>query len=232
MLAVLFAATGSSAAYAQKPNAAPQKPTEKTGENPKEKPGEKASEKPGEKPKDEKKPPEEKIVQTKHSIRIGGQEIKYTATAGTILLKLEDDTPKASVFYIASTKDDAGDLSKRPVTFSFNGGPGSASVWLHLGAFWPRRVEMGDAGSLLGPPYQLVDNEYWLLDVTDLVFIDPVSTGFSRVVTGEQPKQFHGIKEDMESVGDFIRLYTTRDKRWLRQNFLRAKVMARRARLV
>src|SRR6476660_3106134 len=98
-----------------------------------------APEKPAEKPKEDKKPPvpEEKIVQTKHSMKIGGQEIKYTATAGTILLKLEDGTPKASVFYIAYTKDDVSDTAKRPVTFTFNGGPGSASIWLHLGAFGP-----------------------------------------------------------------------------------------------
>ena len=172
-----------------------------------------------EKSKDEKKP-EEKIVQTRHTIKIGGQEIKYTATAGTILLKLEDGTPKASVFYIAYTKDDVSDLAKRPVTFAFNGGPGSASIWLHLGALGPRRVEMGDAGALLGPPYKLVDNEYSLLDVSDLVFIDPVSTGFSRAVPGEPPKQFHGIEEDIHSVGDFIRLYATRNKRWTSPKFL------------
>ena len=191
-------------------------------QQPEEKPAEKADKTPGEKPKDEKKPltPEEKTVQTKHSIRIGGQEIKYTATAGTILLKLEDGTPKASLFYIAYTKDDVSDPAKRPLTFTFNGGPGSASIWLHLGAFGPRRVEMGDAGALLPPPYKLVDNESSLLDVTDLIFIDPVSTGYSRAVPGETPKQFHGIQEDIESVGDFIRLYATRNKRWTSPKFL------------
>jgi carboxypeptidase C (cathepsin A) len=174
-----------------------------------------------EKPKDDKKaPPEEKLVQTKHSIRVAGQEIKYTATAGTLLLKLEDGTPKASIFYIAYTKDDVSDPSQRPVTFTFNGGPGSSSVWLHLGAFGPRRVQMGDAGSLLPPPYKLVDNESSLLDVTDLVFIDPVSTGYSRAVPGEPPKQFHGVEEDVQSVGEFIRLYTTRYKRWASPKFL------------
>jgi carboxypeptidase C (cathepsin A) len=181
------------------------------------------AEKPPEKPKEEKKtppPPEEKTVQTKHSVRIGGQEIKYTATTGTILLKLEDGTPKASVFYVAYTKDDVSDLTKRPVTFSFNGGPGSASIWLHLGAFGPRRVEMGDAGALLPPPYKLVDNEYSLLDVTDLVFIDPVSTGYSRTVPGEDAKQYHGIQPDIQSVGDFIRLYATRNRRWTSPKFL------------
>jgi carboxypeptidase C (cathepsin A) len=191
-----------------------QKPEDKSAEKPAEKSGEKP-----EKAKDEKKQ-EEKIVQTKHSVRIGGQEIKYTATAGTILLKTEDGTAKASVFYVAYTKDDATDSSKRPITFTFNGGPGAASIWLHLGALGPRRVQMGDAGSLLPPPYKLVDNEFSLLDVTDLVFIDPVSTGFSRAVPGEAPKQFHGIQEDIESVGDFIRLYATRNKRWTSPKFL------------
>src|SRR5216684_3889952 len=181
-----------------------------------------APDKAAEKPKDERKPPapEEKIVQTKHSLKIGGQEIKYTATAGTILLKLEDGTPKASIFYVAYTKDDVGDASQRSLTFSFNGGPGSASVWLHLGLFGPRRVQMGDAGTLLPPPYKLVDNDVSLLDISDLVFIDPVSTGYSRAVPGEAPKQFHGVTEDVESVADFIRLYATRNKRWSSPKFL------------
>ncbi len=181
-----------------------------------------SQDKAGEKSKEEKKPPapEEKIVQTKHSLKIGGQEIKYTATAGTILLKLEDGTPKASIFYVAYTKDDVGDASQRPLTFSFNGGPGSASVWLHLGLFGPRRVQMGDAGALLPPPYKLVDNDVSLLDISDLVFIDPVSTGYSRAVPGEAPKQFHGVTEDVESVADFIRLYATRNKRWSSPKFL------------
>jgi len=180
------------------------------------------SEKAAEKPKEEKKPPvpEEKSVQTKHTLKIGGQEIKYTATAGTILLKLEDGTPKASIFYIAYVKDEVGDPSQRPLTFSFNGGPGSSSVWLHLGAFGPRRVQMGDAGALLPPPYKLVDNDSSLLDISDLVFIDPVSTGYSRAVPGEAPKQFHGVEEDVESVADFIRLFATRNKRWSSPKFL------------
>src|SRR2546426_9475377 len=180
-------------------------------QKPEEKPAEKSAEKSGDKSdkaKDEKKP-EEKVVQTKHTIKIGGQEIKYTATAGTILLKLEDGTAKASVFYVAYTKDDVSDTSQRPLTFSFNGGPGSSSVWLHLGLFGPPRVQMGDAGTLLPPPYKLVDNDVSLLDISDLVFIDPVSTGYSRAVPGEAPKQFHGIEEDVESVADFIRLYAT-----------------------
>src|SRR5215472_22228 len=189
-------------------------------QKPEEKPAEKPGEKAGAEEKEEKKPPEEKTVQTKHSIRLGGQEIKYTATAGTTLLKLEDGTPKASIFYIAYTKDDVSDLAQRPMTFTFNGGPGSSSVWLHLGAFGPRRVQMGDVGSLLPPPYKVVDNDASLLDITDLVFIDPVSTGYSRAVPGEAPGQFHGIQQDVESVADFIRLYATRTKRWSSPKFL------------
>src|SRR5215470_1663821 len=212
---LLSCAAQPQATLAQKPG---EKSPEKTDQADKSDKGEKAGEKKEEK-RDEKKP-EEKMVQTKHSIKIGASEIKYTATAGTILLKLEDGTPKASVFYIAYTKDDVGDTSKRPVTFTFNGGPGSASIWLHLGAFGPRRVEMGDAGSLLPPPYRLVDNEYSLLDQTDLVFIDPVSTGYSRPVPGESANQYHGIQQDVESVGDFIRLYATRNKRWTSPKFL------------
>jgi carboxypeptidase C (cathepsin A) len=212
---LMWCAMQPTAVHAQKPG---DKSAEKTDAEKSDKGGDKKDDKKDEK-KDEKKP-EEKMVQTKHTIKIGGQEIKYTATAGTILLKLEDGTPKASVFYIAYTKDDVSDTAKRPVTFTFNGGPGSASIWLHLGAFGPRRVEMGDAGALLPPPYKLVDNESSLLDLTDLVFIDPVSTGYSRAVPGEAPKQFHGIQQDIESVGDFIRLYATRNKRWTSPKFL------------
>src|SRR5882724_1080707 len=183
--------------------------------------GQKAAEKAAEKPKEEKKPaPEEKSVQTKHAVRIGGQEIKYTATAGTMLLKLEDGTPKASVFFVAYTRDDVADASRRPITFAFNGGPGAGSLWLHVGALGPRRVEMGDVGNLLPPPYKFVDNEASILDATDIVFIDPVTTGFSRPVPGEADKQFHGVQEDVQSVGDFIRLWATRNRRWGSPKFL------------
>ncbi|OGO40747.1 MAG: peptidase S10 [Chloroflexi bacterium RBG_16_58_14] len=172
------------------------------------------------------------MVETKHTITINGQEIAYTVTTGRIVLKeeaekkgdeagkSEGEKPKASIFFVAYTRDGVEDRTQRPLTFSFNGGPGSSSVWLHLGLLGPRRVEMGDVGKLLPPPYRLVDNEYSLLDATDLVFIDPVSTGFSRAVPGEMPKEFHGFKKDIESVGDFIRLYTTRYKRWLSPKFL------------
>src|SRR5215471_5009034 len=211
----VFAAT-TAPVRAQKPGEKSAEKTDRDKADKSEK-GEKSDKK--EEKKEEKKP-EEKMVQSKHTIKIGGQELRYTATAGTLLLKLEDGTPKASVFYIAYTRDDVSDIAGRPVTFTFNGGPGSASIWLHLGAFGPRRVEMGDAGALLPPPYKLVDNEYSLLDVTDLVFIDPVSTGYSRPAPGESPNQFHGIEEDVQSVGEFIRMYATRNKRWSSPKFL------------
>ena len=108
--------------------------------------------------KDEKKPPEEKTSPTKHTIQVGGKEVKYTATAGTVLLKKEDGTPTASIFYIAYIKDDVPDATRRPLTFAFNGGPGSSSVWLQLGALGPKRVMLDPQGNPLPPPYKLVDN--------------------------------------------------------------------------
>ncbi len=158
--------------------------------------------------------PKEVLSSTSHEVRIGGKLVRYTATAGNYLLKQEDGTPKANLFFVAYTKDGESDPGKRPVLFSFNGGPGSSSIWLHLGLFGPRRVPMTDEGWALPPPYRLVDNEHSLLDRTDLVFIDPVTTGFSRAVPGEDDKQFHGVQEDMEAVGELIRLWVTRNQRW------------------
>jgi carboxypeptidase C (cathepsin A) len=132
----------------------------------------------------------------------------------------EGELPKGQFFFIAYTLDGVEDPADRPITFSFNGGPGSSSVWLHLGLLGPRRVVMTDEGDLPKPPYRLTDNEFSLLDKTDLVFIDPIGTGYSRPADGEQAKQFHGFKKDIESVGDFIRLYTTRYNRWLSPKFL------------
>jgi carboxypeptidase C (cathepsin A) len=156
----------------------------------------------------------DEIVETEHQVTIGGQMIPYKATAGRLVMRNEEGKAKASIFFIAYTRSDVQELSRRPLTISFNGGPGSSSVWLHLGLLGPRRVVAGDAGELVAPPYRLVENEYSLLDSTDLVFIDPVSTGYSRPAPGEEAKQFHGVEQDIESVGDFIRLYVTRFKRW------------------
>lgn len=171
--------------------------------------------------------PKEVVSETKHKAVVGGKTLNYTATAGTIILKeeVEEDDgeiakPKASIFFIAYTLDDVSEVSQRPLTFSFNGGPGSSSVWLHLGVLGPRRVLLDEEGFAQSPPYRLVNNDHSILDVTDLVFIDPVSTGYSRAVPGEKPQQFHDFKIDIESVGEFIRLYTTRYKRWSSPKFL------------
>ena len=164
----------------------------------------------------------ENSSETHHSIVLNGQKIDYTVTTGTIVLKEEDleegEKQKASIFYIAYTKDSPE--PDRPLTFSFNGGPGSSSVWMHLGLVGPKRVLMTEAGEPVGPPHKLVDNEFSLFDVTDLVFIDPVSTGYSRTVPKEKPDQFHNVKKDIESVGEFIRIWTTRNQRWTSPKFL------------
>jgi len=178
----------------------------------------KGSPKPEEKEKAAK--PEERLVETKHTARINGQEISYTAKAGTILLRDEEEKPTASIFYIAYTRDGVSDLRTRPITFAFNGGPGSSSVWMHLGFLGPRRVDLAPDGSAVPPPYHLVDNEYSLLDDSDLVFIDPVSTGFSRAIPPKEAKKFHGLREDTASVAEFIRLYVTRNERWESPKFI------------
>lgn len=166
------------------------------------------------------KAPEETSSVTQHSATIGAAEINYTATAGTIVLKEEEGKAKASIFYMAYVKDGETDKSDRPLTFSFNGGPGSSSVWLHLGVLGPRRVLTDEIGHAPAPPYQLVNNDFSLLDKTDLVFIDPVNTGYSRAAPGEEAKQFFGVDEDIEAVGEFIRRYVTREKRWASPKFL------------
>ncbi len=188
------------------------------------KPEEKKDEK-----KEEKPAPKDNIVITKHSVKICGREIKYTVTTGTMVMKeevndkekdAEVEKPRAQIFFTAYTKDGVKDKSKRAITFSFNGGPGSSSVWLHMGVLGPRRVVLTDEGEMPPPPFKLTDNQYSILDDTDLVFIDPMSTGFSRPVDGEKSAEWHTFTKDIASVGDFIRLYTTRYNRWLSPKFL------------
>ena len=166
------------------------------------------------------KPIEDRVVTTKHKAAIGGASVAYTAAAGTLVLRDEEGKAKASMFFVAYTRDGVQDLSKRPITFTYNGGPGSSSVWLHMGAFGPRRVVLDDEGRDPGPPYRLTDNGESILDLTDLVFIDPVITGYSRPAPGEEAKQFHGLREDVESVGQLVHLYATRYGRWSSPKFL------------
>jgi len=182
-------------------------------------------------------------IVTEHTITIGGQVVKYRATVGYYYLPDDpprdwaldaasagldggpgdpaapasthrDDEPKAKIFYVAYAREGVGSLAKRPITFAFNGGPGSASIWLHMGALGPRRVHLTDRGESPAPPYTLEDNANSWLDATDLVFIDPMSTGFSRPTEGTNAREYYGYPQDLASVANFVRLYTTRNGRW------------------
>lgn len=168
---------------------------------------------------DDKSEPKETLVTTDHEVEIDEKTIQYKATAGKLLMKTDDLKSRAEMFFIAYTKPDA-DVSKRPITFCFNGGPGSSSVWLHLGMLGPKRIRFPDDASYLKPPYKLESNGFSLLDITDLVFIDPVSTGYSRPVNETSKSEFHGYEEDVQSVGQFIYNYTTRFQRWPSPKFL------------
>ena len=169
--------------------------------------------------KKEDKADKSKLSVTQGKVLIDGKKIAYTATAGPMPLKSDSGDSKANVFYVAYTvKPKKGE--KRPVTFCFNGGPGSSSVWLHLGMLGPKRVKLDSDAHPIRPPHTLISNPYSLLDRTDLVFIDPVSTGYSRPAKGENKRQFHGFEEDVQSVAQFIHNYTTKNGRWGSPKFL------------
>lgn len=164
---------------------------------------------------------EEPPVVTKHTARVGGKTLNYTVTTGFLPIKnATSGETEARMFYMAYTLDGVSDPKTRPLMFSFNGGPGSASVWLHLGALGPRRVRMLDDGMMPPPPYEMVDNDQAWLDQTDMVFIDPVGTGYSRATKPEFASKFFGVNGDIESVGEFIRLYLGRSERWASPLFL------------
>lgn len=171
--------------------------------------------------------PTDDLVVTRHTLKVGRRTLRYTAETGRVVLReevLEDGvfsgtTARAEISLTSYVLNGADPLT-RPITFAFNGGPGSSSIWLHLGLLGPRRVLMGDAGALLPPPYALADNPESLLGVSDLVFIDPVSTGYSRAVDGGKPAPFHGYQGDIDSVGELIRLWTSRHGRWLSPKLL------------
>src|ERR1700730_5106610 len=176
-------------------------------------------------PADAPKPPETKAAEkapekeeapvvTHHEIRAGGKSLKYTATAGAMPIRNARGETEAHMFFCAYTLYCVGDAHRRPLMFSFNGGPGSASVWLHLGALGPKRVVMLNNGEMPAPPFHLVDNEYTWLDQTDLVFIDPVGTGYSRAAKPELNRNILNLRGDIQSVGEFIRMYLTRNERW------------------
>ncbi|GAB4529715.1 MAG: peptidase S10 [Anaerolineales bacterium] len=183
---------------------------------------------PAETPTPKKPETEDQTVTTRHTITINNTPLHYTVTCGTLVLKeeaekdgkSEGEKARARVFFTAYGLEDEKDPKKRPITFSFNGGPGSSSVWLHMGLLGPKRVLLDDEGFPLPPPYKLVDNEATLLTHSDLVFIDPVGTGFSRMLPGEDPHDYHSFSKDIESVGEFIRLYCTRYNRWASAKYL------------
>lgn len=164
--------------------------------------------------------PERPLSVTRHTTTIEGKLVPYTATAGELVILKQNEAPGAAMFFVAYTRDDVRDKAARPLTFCFNGGPGSSTVWLHLGGLGPKRVAMDDEGRPTDPPYGLVDSEYSILDITDLVFVDAVSTGFSRPLSGEDGNQFHGVQEDAAAFAEFIRTYLTRFERWESPKYL------------
>lgn len=159
------------------------------------------------------------VVKSSGSVRIGNATVSYTAYTGYLDLKNDTGKMVAKVFFTYYRKENET-VEKRPLTFAFNGGPGSSSVWLHMGALGPRRVKLEKDGTAPAPPYQVISNEYCWLDKTDLVFIDPVATGYSQPASGENPRQFHGFNEDIQSVGSFIRHFLSRFERWGSPKFL------------
>jgi len=173
-----------------------------------------------EKKDEEEKKDRDKIVETQHTMEIDGKPLRFTAKAGYMEMKDEEDKLKAKIFHVAYTRDGMKDKSKRPVTFAFNGGPGASSIWVQFGCMGPKKVRLTENGDPLPPPYKLEDNKYTWLEFTDLVFIDPVGTGLSRPGKEQKPEEFWGFKEDIESVGEFIRLYITKNERWTSPKFI------------
>src|SRR3954454_23859007 len=163
---------------------------------------------------------DETPVVTHHSITIAGKTINYTATVAQMPLKNTSGETEAHLFYMAYTLDGVSDVAKRPLTFCFNGGPGSASMWVHMGGMGPRSPKLMPNGTMPPPPYQLKDNQDTWLGMTDLVFIDPVGTGYSRAKTVEVARRMNSVNGDIQSVGEFMRLYVSRNSRELSPLFI------------
>jgi carboxypeptidase C (cathepsin A) len=218
ILVVLLAFAGPVCAQKPKAHPADQPPSAQKPEPPPAEPA-KAESKPGEpaKPGDDKQEhydmTEVAPVVTHHQTTVDGKLLKYTATTGRLPIKRGDGKIEAEMFFVAYTLDNQ-DVNKRPLTFAFNGGPGSATVWLHMGALGPRRVEMQPAGFMPPPPYRATDNQYTALPQTDLVLVDAIGTGFSRAAGPEESKKFLSVTGDIKGFGEFIRTYITRYDRW------------------
>ena len=154
----------------------------------------------------------EALSVTHHTAQIAGQTLSYTATTGRMMVEMEGS--QAQMFFTDYTLDGVENLDQRPITFAFSGGPGAASLYLHLGMLGPRRVDVNGDGAPTGLPTGLVDNPCSILDMTDLAFIDPVGTGYSRAMKGTDPSDFWNYDADIISVSKFIRLYTSLYARW------------------
>jgi carboxypeptidase C (cathepsin A) len=166
-------------------------------------------------------PVHSRTVVTHGVVVINGHRIRYKATTGTLIMRNSKLQPIASIFYVAYTRDGVRNEEDRPITFAYNGGPGSSSVWLHMGGIGPRRVVVpSNAQSVPNPPYDITNNPYSILNATDLVFIDPVGTGYSHVIGKTNPKMFWGVQQDARSVGAFIMRYLTKFNRWNSPKFL------------
>ena len=157
---------------------------------------------------------------TQHRLSLGGKAIEYTATAGTLIVRDDDDKPIASIGYVGYTRRDGKSAGVRPVTFAFNGGPGSSSFWLHMGVLGPKRVQVSDPTPTPAAPYHTTDNEFSLLDVSDVVMIDPVGTGLSHAVCDHRDEEFWGVDPDIDSVSRFIAQYVSDNNRWTSPKYL------------
>jgi carboxypeptidase C (cathepsin A) len=209
--AAAFSLVGVTPAIAQRPTATAQRP-----ETPGQRPGRDSA---GDARDSTGVPAIEHVVTTKHTVNIDGKVVPYVARAGTMVMRDDEGKPKGSVFYVSYTRDQQ-DPSTRPITFFFNGGPGSASIWLSMGLMSPRHPEMGPNGAQPAPPYTLVDNPYSPLDVTDLVQVDAMMTGYSRPAPGVKVTDFTGASNDIKMFGQFIREYLDKYNRWGSPKFL------------
>lgn len=224
--------TFASAAHAQRPERGgrrhrPPAATEKRGDNPHEAGkdqkagGANAEAKDANEKKPDKNEKPKQFVTEHHLTLADGTTIDYTATAGELFLKDDKGKPQASIFTIAYTKKGVEDASTRPIAFAFNGGPGSSATWLHLGLLGPKRVDVPSNGTDAGaPPYHLNDNPLSLLAVSDLVFVDPVGTGYSHAIGDKKDEDYWGVDEDGSSVAEFIRDYITDNHRWNSPKYL------------
>jgi carboxypeptidase C (cathepsin A) len=174
----------------------------------------------GDKKEEWKREPKAESSVTQHHLSAGGKSLDYTATAGTLVIRDDEDKPIANIGYVAYTRRDTKDLSQRPVLFAFNGGPGSSSLWLHMGVLGPRRVVVADPTPTPPAPYKTADNEYGVLDKADLVMIDPVGTGLSRAVCDKKDEDFWGVDPDIDSVSRFIAQYVSDNNRWNSPKYL------------